>query len=238
MPSYPAQIVYKETPKGRLIDLRSLSPKAHKAWLHQQVKLAWERHYGSSPAITEYDPKVIAALSIPPSQVDVVLKRLRVIEKAKENRWQLGHLRRGDYLKELARKEGTSVGSILRWELLYKKGGLAGLVNKLPGPAPSGHVSLRTWMKTLVERDWVWGKLTKVQCYRSLVNKVEQMDPEHKKYCVPSRTTVSRFIKDLGPFLHAYREGPEAVKRVFKGVYRSMGRNAHVLSEYCRSEMR
>ena len=71
MPSYPAKIVYKETSKGRLVDLRSLSPDAHKAWLLQQVKLAWEHRYGRSRVVTDYDPQVIAALSIPPSQVDV-----------------------------------------------------------------------------------------------------------------------------------------------------------------------
>lgn len=235
MPTYPATIVYKETSKCRLIDLRSLSPKAHKAWLHHQVKLAWERRYGSSRRVTEYDPQVIAALSIPPSQEDVVIKRLRVLRRAKENHRQLGYQRRGDYLKELAREEGTSARSIRRWELLYKKRGLPALVNRLPGPLPSGCVSLRTWMKTLVERDWVWGKLTKAQCYRSLVNKVQHLDPEHMKCHVPSKTTVSKFIRDLGAYLHAYREGPEAIRRVFKGVYRAMGRNAHVLSKYCQS---
>lgn len=93
-------------------------------------------------------------------------------------------------------------------------------------------------MKTWVERDWVWGKLTKAGCYRSLVNRVQHVDPQRKKYRVPSKTTVSRFITDLGRLLRAYREGPEAVKRVFKGVYRAMGRNAHVLSEYPPGEFR
>ena len=237
MPSYPAKIVYKETPKGRLVDLRSLSPIAHKAWLRQQIKSAHERRYGPGP--DESDPAVRSLLSLPPNyQRETVLRRLRVVEKAKQNHRSLGHVRRIDYLEDIAREYGISVNTILRWMSSYNKRGLAGLVDRLPGPAPSGHVSLRTWMKTLIERDWVWGKLTKVQCYRSLVNKVDQVDPQHKKYRVPSRTTVSRFIGDLGPFLHAYREGPEAVKRVFKGVYRAMGRNAHVLSKYCPGEMR
>jgi len=199
----------------------------------QQLKLAWERRYGSSQPVTEHDPQVTAALSIPLSQREVVFKRLRVLRRAEENHRKLGYLRREDYLKELTQEERTSVRTILRWESLYKKGGLAALANRRPGPPHAGHVSLRTWMKTWVERDWVWSKLTKVECYRSLVDKVEHLDPQHKKYHVPSRTTVSRFIGELGPVLHAYREGPEAVKRVFKGVYRAMGPNAKVLSEYC-----
>lgn len=238
MPTYPATIAYKETPQGRFIDLRSLSPKAHNTWLLEQVKLAFERRYGGRQAITEYDPQVIAVLSIPLSQREIVFERLRLLQKAKQDYRSLGYQRRADYLRRLAREVGISVRTIERWEALYKKGGLAALANRLPGPGPSGRVSLRTWMKTLVERDWVWGKLTKAQCYRSLVNRVEQLDPQHKKYRAPSKTTVSRFIGDLGPFLHAYREGPEAVKRVFKGVYRAMGRNAHLLSEYCPGEVR
>jgi len=232
MPSYPAKIVYKETPKGRLVDLRSLSPEAHKAWLLQQAKLAYERCHGPGPL--ESDARVRSLQWLPPlDQRDTVLRRVRVLERAKQNHRSLGYLRRVDYLRDLAREEGITVKTIFQWESLYRKGGLAALANKRPGPPPSGHVSMRTWMKTWVERDWVWGKLTKVQCYRSLVNRVEQLDPQHKKYHIPSETTVSRFIRDLGAFLHAYREGPEAVKRVFKGVYRAMSRNAHVLSEYC-----
>lgn len=235
--TYPAAIVYKESPKGRLIDLRSLSPKAHNAWLLQQAKSAFEGRYGPGPQ--ESDPNVRLLRSLPRfDQQENVSKRLRLIGKAKENHRSLGYLKREDYLRELAREEGTSARTILRWESLYKKGGLAALAKRRPGPPASGYVSLPTWMKTWVERDWVWCKLTKVQCYRSLVNKVEQMDPQHKKYRVPSKTTVSRFIRDLGPLLHAYREGPEAVKRVFKGSYRAMGRNAHVLSEYCPGEVR
>jgi hypothetical protein len=166
----------------------------------------------------------------------IVLRRQRVVEKAKEYHRRLGYLRRTDYLIDLAREEGTSVRTIQRWESSYRKGGIGALVDRLPGPPPQGHISLRTWMKTWVERDWVWGKLTKVQCYRSLVNRAEQLDPQHKKYHVPSSTTVSAFIRDLGPLLHAYREGPGAVKRAFKGIYRAMGPSARVLSEYPMDE--
>ena len=236
--TYPATIVYKETPKGRRIDLRSLSPKAHNAWLIEQMKLAGERRYGGTLPKTECAPRVHAPLSIPLSQWPIVMKRFRLLRKAEENHRRLGYRRRADYLRDIAREEGTSLTTLYRWQSLYRKGGLEALANTPPGPSCSGHPSLRAWMKTWVERDWVWGKLTKEQCYRSLVNRVEQLDPQHKKYRVPSKTTVSRFISDLRPFLQAYREGLEAVKRVFKGVYRAMGRNAHVLSEYCPGEMR
>jgi hypothetical protein len=236
MPSYPARIIHRVTPKGRAIDLRSLSPDAHNAWLRQQVRLAWERRYGSRRPEREIEAEVTATPLVPPTQVDIVLKRLRAVQKAKEDHLRLGYHSRTEYLSDIAREEGTAVRTIQRWESSYGKGGIDALVDKAPGPPRSGHVSLHTWMKTCIERDWVWGKLTKVQCYRSLVKRAAQLDPEHKKYRVPSSTTVSAFIRDLGPFLHAYRKGPEAVKRAFKGIYRAMGPSVHVLTEYPTEE--
>lgn len=89
-PTYPATIVYKETPKGRRIDLRSLSPKAHNAWLVEQMRLAGERRYSGTLPKTEYDPPVPAPLCIPLSQRPIVMKRFRLLRKAEENHRRLG----------------------------------------------------------------------------------------------------------------------------------------------------
>lgn len=226
---YPASILWKDAQDGRLVDLRSLSPVALNAWLLKQVQFAFLQRFGPQP---ETDPATASALSIPANQCDVVFKRLKIVEEALSNFRAAGFQCRADYLQYLACHHETSVRTIWRWCSKYRRDGLRGLADTRPGPAPSGHPSVEVWMRTWIMRDWIWGKLTKAQCYASLILKSKQLESNGIKSRVPSRTTISQFITSLGPLLHAYRNGPLAVKRAFAGIYRALGKTALVLLEW------
>lgn len=225
-PEYPTPIHWKQGPQGRLVDLRSLSPRAHKSWLNDQLRIVGERRFGPAPSI---EPDTLAAPSLSERERDTVIRRIGVVKRAGGDFRLLGYRTQRDYLADLAREYGSSRATIERWCLRYRKDGLVGLVDKAPGPARSGHPSLSCWMQTWIERDWIWGKLNKAQCYESLQQRAHELDPSGRTHRVPSRATVKSFITDLGPFLHAYRHGPEAVKRALIGSYRLMGPLASVL---------
>ena len=183
-PDYPTPIIWNNGPRGRLVDLRSLSPSAHTEWLTRQLNsIADPPRYKFTPA-------------------------------------------------ELANRESCSVRTLNRWNSAYKKEGLAGLQDTRPGSAPSGPRSLDVWMRTWVERDWIWAKLTKTQCYRSLVKKIKRVNSLGGRYSMPSKSSVFRFIGSLSPILQAYRFGPTAIKRTFGRYYSILGDRALVLGEW------
>ncbi|HTV56457.1 MAG TPA: helix-turn-helix domain-containing protein [Terriglobia bacterium] len=139
---------------------------------------------------------------------------------------------RADHVAQVACRHGTSVRTVWRWCSKYRRQGLHGLADRRPGPARSGHVSVKAWMGTWIVRDWIWGKLSRPECHERLVLKYQRLEANARFYKLPSTGTVSRFITDLGPLLHAYRDGPEAVKHALSGSYRAMGKSALVLLEW------
>ena len=225
-PDYPTPIIWNNGPRGRLVDLRSLSPSAHTEWLTRQLNSI------ADPPRYKFTPAELAVLSIPESQKDTVARRLRVVHQCNTDHRLLGYRRRGNYLKELANRESCSVRTLNRWNSAYKKEGLAGLQDTRPGSAPSGPRSLDVWMRTWVERDWIWAKLTKTQCYRSLVKKIKRVNSLGGRYSMPSKSSVFRFIGSLSPILQAYRFGPTAIKRTFGRYYSILGDRALVLGEW------
>jgi len=214
----------REGEPGRLIDARSMTWQAQKQWrqdlLRNAAKLPEPDRSGQLPLLpqTEIDRK-IAALSLPASERDCVLRRFRVVDSCLNHNWKAqGYASRGDFLAALAQRNETSVRSIERWLSAWRQGeNLLDLAPELPGPKRGAGSILNADMRAHLVRCWRIEKLTLRQCHASLVAYLEgkQNSPGCKVdqfYVIPSRTTVERFIHSLSEIDNAARKGADALK--------------------------
>jgi hypothetical protein len=207
---------------GKLINSRTMSPEAQERWRQDVLRTAVKPDSESAQLTllprTEIDTKV-AALGLSRSETGVVWRRLKIVKVFEDHNWKAeGYASEGACMDAIAEREQTSKRSIQRWRLAWRQNeNPRDLVAKDPGPKPGTGSKLDADMRAHVIFDWRTKKLTKRQCYRSLVNYLEtkQNSPGCRVdhfYAIPSRTTVERFIDSLDPLDNAARQGADAIK--------------------------
>jgi hypothetical protein len=167
---------------------------------------------------TELD-KRIAALAVPNSEREVILRRFHIVDLCLNHNWKAqGYASKKEFLAALAERNETSVRSIQRWLLAWnQRENLLDLADERPGPMPGAGSLLDADMRAHLRTCWTIKKLKPAQCYRSLVSYLEtkQKSPGCRVahlYQIPSRPTVERFLRSLDAIEDAAREGTDALK--------------------------
>ena len=217
--SHPLLWKEREDGPGRLVDPRSMSFDAQKRWRKWLLETA-----DSAPGQLSLLPRTeidgeIKALNLPRWQRDVVLRRFRVVNLCLNCNWKAqGFNSKKAFLKVLAECNHTSVRSIHRWTCAYRQSGkLEDLASEIRGPKPGAGTVLDLDMRAHLQGCYVLRKLKPSQCYRSLINYLEnkQNSPgcrvDHL-YPRPCPSTVKRFLRSLDAIDQAAREGPDALK--------------------------
>jgi hypothetical protein len=176
---------------------------------------------------TEIDDQ-IEALKLPDSQRDVVLRRYRIIQVLLNSNWKaLGYRSKREYKRVLAKESKSSVRSVERWVQAWKQSGdINDLAKDRPGPLPGTRSVLDADMRAHLYDSYVIKKLTARQCYRSLINYLQQKQKSpgcrvSHIYPIPSRTTVERFLHSLDAIDQAARQGPDALRATCGHIDRS-----------------
>jgi len=152
-----------------------------------------------------------------PAQIPAVMARFRAIRPLVNHDFEaLGFRTKREYIGDIAREVRVSWRTVRRWLDSYLQDGLGGLANERPGPLATGYGSaaLDASQRAQILDDWLKGR-TKAQCYARLVGYLKEKQQGCGPawvYSFPSRRTVSRYIKSLGPTAQAHRCGPEALK--------------------------
>jgi hypothetical protein len=176
---------------------------------------------------TEIDDQ-IEALKLPDSQRDVVLRRYRIVQVLLNSNWKaLGYGSKRDYKRALAKESNASVRSVERWVQTWKqRGDINDLAKEPPGPLPGTGRALDADMRAHLYDCYIIKKLTASQCYRSLINYLQQKQKSpgcrvSYIYPIPSRTTVERFLHSLDAIDQAARQGPDALRAACGHIDRS-----------------
>jgi hypothetical protein len=218
---------------GRLILARSLSfdgqQRARETLLRNAVSPKIQPASGQPNLFprTEVDDQ-IEALKLPDSQRDVILRRYRIVQVLLNSNWKaLGYHSKRDYKRALAKESNISVRSVERLVQTWKKSGdLNDLANDRPGPLPGTGRVLDADMRAHLYDCYIIKKLIASQCYRSLINYLQQKQKSpgcrvSHIYAIPSRTTAERFLHSLDAIDQAAREGPDALKAACGHIDRS-----------------
>ena len=227
---------------GALVNPRSMSPDAQDRWRQEVLKhaatpSAKPAQIGLLPQ-TDVDRKfAAAALTLPRSEYDLMVRRYRIVDLCLNHNWKKeGYVSKGEFMSALARRNQTTKRSIQRWVWAWNQGEEPlELARERRGPEPGTGTMLDADMRCHLIRCWTIEKLRLRQCYRSLLNYLEdkQRSPGCKvdyHYHIPSRPTVERFLRSLSALDDAARQGPDALKaacgqidRTYRGLH-SLGR--------------
>ncbi|HXJ94869.1 MAG TPA: Mu transposase C-terminal domain-containing protein [Terriglobia bacterium] len=235
---------------GKLILARSMTPAAQERWRLDILQRASEE--AAPPALagqcglfeaTEVDRK-IGALSVAGSERDLVFRRFRIIEPLFNHEWKArGYTSKRAFREALAKANQTSTRKIERWEERWRRReNPIDLLDIPPGPERGSVTILDADMRAHLIDCYRIKKLKPGQCYTSLVRYLERKQLSagcnvHHHYVIPSRPTVSRYLKSLSPIDHAARQGPDALKAALphiKRTYRDIHSLDRVETDECR----
>ena len=245
-PGHPHFLRWREAEgkRGRLIKPQTMTDEARDRWrnwmLANAAQPADTAQFSFLPH-TEVDEK-IAALSLSHSERGVVLRRFRLVDLCLNHNWKAeGYASKGRFITALAKRNETSERSIRRWVLAWKqRENLLDLVADRPGPVPGAGTLLDADMRAHLVDCWRIKKLPLSDCYRSLMAylKAKQNSSGCRVdyfYHVPSRATVERFVRSLGPLDDAARQGPDALKAAVGHIDRAY-RDARSLERVATDE--
>jgi hypothetical protein len=242
-PGDPQHLLWKareDGKPGRLVNARSMTFDAQARWRARLLETVEGPKVESASGQLSLLPRAdiddqIAALKLSQSERDVVLRRYRIVDLCLNSNWKAqGYSSKGEFLTALAERNKTSARSIQRWVWAYSQNHrLEDLASEIPGPLRGTGSILDSDMKAHLQGCYLLDKLKPSQCYRSLINYLE--DKQNSVGCrvdhlypIPSRPTVERFLRSLDPIDHAARNGADALKAACGHIDRTY-RSVHSL---------